>query len=507
MKSSSLIRRSILTLSTLSWGSLTGLGLAMLLSVSGCKPAVKPDTSPTAPSASTSAPSSEPTASNSEPSAVEPTKPTTSAEAEKPTPAPEVRKPSPAAEPTTPSHNTAGSTGAVGETGDGELGAPAADIETEFKLALAALEKGISGYDEAIQRFKAVSAAQPNMVAAHYNRGLASLKKGDYKEAEKAFRRVMALEPKNPSGYTGLAEVYRVQKDYNKALGVLDDGFKVLPKSIPLRNLRAHLLREQGKTAEAIEEIRGILKVSATDVRAFNNMGRTYLELKDYDMAQIIFLKALQTAPGAEKDPWIHNNLGVTYMGLKDPRAAAEFERALELDPYLLESLVCRAQLHLERQEYQKALDLLRRAQALSPDDDGIRISMGAALRGLGEYDRAVMQYDEVLRRNPKDVDVLWNYAVLQSDYRGNDIPNLEKALELYGRLKDLTPVGPERDAMDKAIKDIGRRIERIKKRAERNRAGTEAPAATPTPAPTEGGATPAPAAGGTGEGAATPAP
>lgn len=298
MKSPSLIRHSLAALTRVSLSSWTGISLAVLLCTTGCKPAVKPDQPPSSSTASTPAPEASPSGDASQPDPVPADKPASPATPEKPTPAPADS----AAAVAPPAQSSPPSTTTGGETPELEPGPPAADIESEFKLGLDALAKGVSGYDEAIQRFRAVSAAQPNMVAAHYNRGLATMKKGDYKEAEKAFRRVMALEPKNPSGYTGLAEVYRLQKDYNKALGVLDDGFKVLPKSIPLRNLRAHILREQGKTPEAIEEIRGILKVSATDVRAFNNMGRTYLELKDYDMAQIIFLKALQTAPGAEKE-------------------------------------------------------------------------------------------------------------------------------------------------------------------------------------------------------------
>lgn len=460
------------------WG-VAAYVLALTLGSACATPPVKPDPSPAAvPSTAPSgAPSSTSPADGAGAAAAAPATTDAGAVASVPETPKEESKPTavepapaPAATPEPPSSDVFPSE-------------PAGSKEEAFKQGVEAMERGVSGYDVAISRFNSVLSSDSRNIEALFNKGIVYTRKGDLREAEKIFKKVIDLNPKFNGGWANLADVYRREKDTAKALETLEEGLKVLPGNALLLNGKAFIYRQTGRSAEAIEEIRKILKVNATDVNAFNNMGRAYLEMKDYDMALVIFLKALQTAPGAEKDAWIHNNLGLTYLGLKDPRAAGEFGRALELQPTLLESLVCRAFLHLELQEYEKAADLLRTAAGLSPKDPIIKLNLGVALRGLKEYDRAELQYQEALKIEPKNAQVLLNYGILMGDY----VKNYLRAVELYTQLKEVTPAGPEQERVEKMIAQAKKAHEREQKKLKDKAAKPEpppAPAETPAPEP-----------------------
>lgn len=504
---------------------LLALGACMLglTLTSACKPPVKPDDPVTSqqPGASSTEASSGTASTSTEPASASggETKPASEAPPEsKPVPD---EKPSGTSastsaagtEPSSPPGGTSGGTGSVttqptahSEPEDSGTYIPSGNKEEMFARAVEAFEKGPSGFKDAGAGFKAVISSDDKNHQAHFNLGVLYVRQEKLAEAEKEFKKVTELNPKFNGGWTHLADVYRLQKDTGRAMTVVEAGLKELPGDALLLNSKAFILRQQGKTQEAIEEIRKILKVNAIDVNAFNNMGRTYLELKDYDMAQFIFLKALQTAPGAEKDPWIHNNLGLVYLGLKDPRAASEFDRALELKSDLLESLVCRAYLHLTLQEFQKAADLLQKAVELDPESITIRLNYGMALRGLKKYPEAEAQYTTALRMDPKNTSLLLNYGILLGDY----VKDPYKAIEVYKQLRDASAAGPELEKAEKLIKETQRIIERLEKK-KKDKAAKPEPPPEPKPegaapdgstppanpdAPKDGAAAPAPAGG-----------
>lgn len=490
--------------------------LTLLATGSACKPPVKPDaplttqqpgssdasdanTSSTGTDSSGTQASSPETRPGTQPEqpAASPVKP-----AESPSEDQVASKPSGTDHPASsaPTVTTASPTVEPDDTGGSiDLGGSKEEV---FARAVEAYEKGPSGYKDAAAGFKSVLNGDDKNYQAHFNLGMLYLRQEKFSEAERELKRVTELNPKFNGGWSQLADVYRLQKDTGRAMTVVETGLKELPGDALLLNSKAFILRQQGKTQEAIEEIRKILKVNAIDVNAFNNMGRTYLELKDYDMAQFIFLKALQTAPGAEKDPWIHNNLGLVYMGLKDPRAASEFDRALELKSDLLEALVCRAFIHLSVQEFQKAAEQLEKAVELDPDNVTIRLNYGMALRGQKKYPEAEVQYTTALRTDPKNTSLLLNFGILLGDY----MKDYDRALEVYKQLRDASAAGPELERAEKLIKETVRIIERRDKKKKEKAAKPEPPPEDKAPqgGTPEGGAPPA--EGTSGGGAAAPA-
>jgi serine/threonine-protein kinase len=108
-----------------------------------------------------------------------------------------------------------------------------------------------------------------------------------------------------------------------------------------------------------------------------------------------------------------HSALGGCYVnrvlkGLGEPgdyeRAEAAFNRALWLDPKLLEARMHMVFIYLSRNEKPKARAEAARLREEYPNDVGVHFVRGVLARLDGEYDRALRSFDRMVRLNPAEL-------------------------------------------------------------------------------------------------------
>ncbi len=428
------------------WRKMGCCGVAMLTLSTGCFLKPKPDVSPAA--ASSTVPAVSPASSEPVPSSVAPPVSDSKTGGVSPNEAGPETSPSVTA-PVSPEIMPPGEAGEA------------------FEAAVSRMKEGNPEANaRALKQLETAISLDPGLVEAYFNKGIVLQRIGNNTEAEQAYRKALEGRPKLIEAYANLADLYRQQKDFTRALEVLDAGLKQAPESALLLNNRALVLRQMGSVDQAIEEVRKILKINAVDLNAFNNLGRIYLARKDYEMARLVFQKALITVSSAKDDPYIHHNLGIAYLGMKDARAQEQFERALALNGDMVEALVGRGYLHLELQEYEKAAEVLRRAVGVDPKNVTARLNLGVALRGLDELDRAELQYQEALKIDPRNVAVLMNYGILLGDYKRE----YQRAADVYRQLKEVAAPGPEAERVERLVKEAENNHARELKRREKER-------------------------------------
>jgi len=125
-----------------------------------------------------------------------------------------------------------------------------------------------------------------------------------------------------------------------------------------------------------------------------------------YDNAIYHYQRALELYPGYEE---VYEQLGLAfyYRGI-DSAAFANVEKGLELNPNRSTAYNSLGTLYFEkRKDYNKALELYKEAVRLNPNYvDGWR-NVGAAYGTLGQFDKAVDAFQQVLRLDPVNVTVL----------------------------------------------------------------------------------------------------
>jgi Tfp pilus assembly protein PilF len=131
-----------------------------------------------------------------------------------------------------------------------------------------------------------------------------------------------------------------------------------------------------------------------------NALGLVYLGKLDNYRAERAFKRAIEAAPA-----WAapHYNLAVVYRNQKNDAALDELQAAARLAPDNAEMTVALGDEYFNREQWQKAAEVYRKAIAINPSDDALHTKLGHALFSLGLKDEANLEYKKAneLRRKP----------------------------------------------------------------------------------------------------------
>lgn len=202
----------------------------------------------------------------------------------------------------------------------------------------------------------------PNARAAHNNLGMELYKSGRFAEAIDSFDRASAIHKD-------------VKTDTNKAaalvgLGRFDEAMTVFQNSLT-HNPRltdalygiGNIYQKKGNLLAAAEQYRKTLDIDPHHISARNNLGITYILLKDWKNAVEELNKVIQQKPDF-LEPYY--NLAGAYeeTGLKN-EAEEMYRKSLELSPRDADALSRLATLVYDRGEIDEAAELLSRALAI----------------------------------------------------------------------------------------------------------------------------------------------
>jgi len=213
----------------------------------------------------------------------------------------------------------------------------------------------------------------------------------------------------------------RIDADATDIINVQDTITQEICEGLRLELTSAEKDRlEQGKTAnaEAYEEY----------LRGRDCLGRFIYHTvarKDVDEAIEHFQRASYLDPSFAL---AHSGLGSAYanrvikgFGDSGDHALAQeaFDKALDLDPHLLEARMHMVFIYLSRGEKQKAREAAEELVREAPNDVGVHFVRGVVARLDGNYDKSWRSFDRMLRLNPAErVVVSYNRARLLN-YQG----------------------------------------------------------------------------------------
>ena len=235
----------------------------------------------------------------------------------------------------------------------------------------------------------------------------------DHAAAERAARRVIAIEPERASGYHALAQVFADRREHRAIVTTLVPAIERLAAKedarglVPLRLSLgvAHLqLREFDLGIAAIDRARADggadAALDALRVQARLEAGRV-----DDAIALVSEVRAA--------DPSSLRLLGLEAearlkAGQRD-RAFALYQQAIEADGSEADAHIAFAGLLLEAREYRRAEDVLTAARARFPGETSIPFQLGAVFEEQARYEDAERAFRDALVIDPKHAPTL-NY-------------------------------------------------------------------------------------------------
>jgi tetratricopeptide (TPR) repeat protein len=151
--------------------------------------------------------------------------------------------------------------------------------------------------------------------------------------------------------------------------------------------------------------------------RAWNNLGRAYAAMTQYDKAIAAYKKAIEVNA---YDEWAYNNLGGVYEAQQKHTEAMEaYRKQIEVNPLDEFAHFSVGRLLMRDKKYDEAVVELQRASGIRPDDPGILQQLGEAYLNVNKTDQAMAAFDKALEKSPTPE--VWNnvaYVLAKSKVR-----------------------------------------------------------------------------------------
>jgi tetratricopeptide (TPR) repeat protein len=129
-------------------------------------------------------------------------------------------------------------------------------------------------YALAANAYKKALALDPNRLELKAALAQDQALAGQFDDALNTYQELATANPQDAQPYLGMAQVYREKKDFANARKMNDKARALDPDSLEIRYNEVGLLEDEGKTAEAITALKGIL--DSTAKRSYNPAERSY---------------------------------------------------------------------------------------------------------------------------------------------------------------------------------------------------------------------------------------
>ncbi len=248
------------------------------------------------------------------------------------------------------------------------------------------------------------------------------------------------------------------QKDYERALAILDQMIADDPQNVKVQIQRALVYVEIKDHLRAITELKRIVQAHPSELRVRDYLGWLYEQINDVEGA----IEAYRTNIDMDSTFYdSHLHLGfLLYRLTRHDEAALHLARAAGLKPGNPETHLLLGLSYLQAEKFEQASSAFEKGLEYHPSDENLRFNLGAAYDKLDRFPDVIREMEAVLALNPDHTDAL-NY--LGYSYADRGI-NGEEAVELTRRAVALKPDnGAYVDSLGWALFKVGRVAEALR--------------------------------------------
>jgi predicted O-linked N-acetylglucosamine transferase (SPINDLY family) len=171
-----------------------------------------------------------------------------------------------------------------------------------------------------------------------------------------------------------------------EALEIVNGVLAASPASADLHSDRGLILHQLARYSEALEALDRALTLNANLATAYFYRGNILLELGALNDALASFDRALSLAPG-DDEAWFRRGNVLWRLGRPDV-AFASFEKALAINPRHFGALLNRGMIFLAARQYEEALGSYQAAEALVPGHPFVLDGLAGAVLGSCDFSR-----------------------------------------------------------------------------------------------------------------------
>ncbi len=209
--------------------------------------------------------------------------------------------------------------------------------------------------------------------------GRTSLQNRDPQTAMTAFQAVIALDPRHVGALSGLAAAFNQQGKTEEAVAAVRSAIEIAPKNAGLYVQLAQLLNKQSLWEAAAAAFQAAVALDPKIAGAHNALDAALKQHGKANEAIAAVRAAIEITP---KNAQLHVHLGQLLLSKKDTReaAVAAFQAARALDPKHPGALSGLASALSQQGRGEEAIDVLRTATSIWPDNVGLHVRLGQLL-------------------------------------------------------------------------------------------------------------------------------
>jgi putative PEP-CTERM system TPR-repeat lipoprotein len=348
--------------------------------------------------------------------------------------------------------------------------------------------------DEAFKYLQKAKDSNPDYLAPYYNLATYYMGKGEHEKALDEYAAVLKKDPKNtsailkialilelkgrdnealtyyknakdtnnPAGFIALANYLLRKNEYDKAIGVLDEAIKSIPKNIDAMELkgRVYLLERRYKESiiifeeikainpekglqllittyvamqdykSALKELEDRLKLNPDRIDLMAEVSRVYVLMKDTQRAIENAKKIISKRPDSANGYMV---LSIIHESQGDLKTAIDtLKKGLEVDEKNLQVRMALGNLYAKGREYPHAIGIYNEIVQKNRNYYPAIFAQGVIYQVTGNIKEAVKKYQEILENSENHIPALNNLAFLYADGHGSNTEALKLALRAY---------------------------------------------------------------------------
>jgi len=265
----------------------------------------------------------------------------------------------------------------------------------------------------------------------HTDRGVALARQDRTDEAKAEFEAALAANAGFIDAHVQLGDLLYTTGDREGALDHFLAVFRARPYRTDLMMKSAGILMELGRYEDAVGLLENGVKILPDSAEAHFEYGRALVELGRYDDGITELTRSLEIEPGSA--PALTNRGIALYRKGQYEDAATDLEEAASINRFSPETFFHLGNALHELGQWEQAIEAFEQARRVGLTYVEPRVHLGNLYNERGRYDDAVACYEDALRINPNHVIARYNLAGSLGNLgrlkEAADV--LEKALEI----------------------------------------------------------------------------
>ena len=269
---------------------------------------------------------------------------------------------------------------------------------------------------EALAMLAELERRHPGYSRVFQERGHCHVAMRSAEPAIEAFVRAVTLNPSLPASWNALQVLFRMAGRQADADNAAREAAKLA--NLPAEILTAYSMFADGEISAAEHVVRQYLLTHGNHIDGMRLLAQIGMKLDVVDDAELLLEQVLVLAPDYHAARYEYALALLNRH--KHVRAREEMEKLLATDPNNRVYRTTRATVCVGFGDYAQALPLYREILAETPNDPELHLSIGHALKTLGQTQDAIESYRAATAVRPQYGEAYWSLANLKT-YRFTD--------------------------------------------------------------------------------------